>query len=222
LGAALAFVFILGRAYKDCDNLLQARAVYIASWQTQYFFFLALSGLICYFPAQYSILIFYKTAISAPYISFAKAAFIFLMAFALGLYANSRTEGLFAGERRAFDTLSVIWFFTLFCLIFIGSFDLLVAYVSLEGASLMMAILIALEYKELAAAKAATKYFAMSCYGLAIYAFGFAFLFGKTGLSGFFQLHEYFASGLGQYVFPWVALVMMGFLFKLAAYPFSL
>lgn len=78
------------------------------------------------------------------------------------------------------------------------SYDLMYLYVTLEAMSLMMAVLIGLEYKEYSA-EAAVKYYVMSCFGMAVLVMGVTQLAGQSGLSGFSQLSEYFAEGLGGY-----------------------
>jgi NADH-quinone oxidoreductase subunit N len=116
---------------------------------------------------------------------------------------------------------------TLFALggmmLFVAANDLLTMFVALEVFSLPLYLMCALaRRRRLVSQEAALKYFLLGAFASAFYLFGMALLYGFAGSVDFKGIHD---AALGSQaspllLYPGIALVAVGLLFKIAAVPF--
>ena len=105
-----------------------------------------------------------------------------------------------------------------FCL----SQDLITAFISLETASLMVYMVMALGRKESLCLESAIKYFVLSSLAGAIFLYGLSFIFGATGTVDFASLKTLGREALfSRFLFLGAALLIAGLLFKMAIFPFQ-
>ena len=104
-----------------------------------------------------------------------------------------------------------------FCL----SQDLMTAFISLEAASLMVYIVMALGRKENLCLEAAIKYFVLSSLAGVIFLYGLSFVFGVVGQVDFLSLREMEQAQFNRFFFLGLTLLLTGLLFKMAVFPFQ-
>ena len=104
-----------------------------------------------------------------------------------------------------------------FCL----SRDLMTAFISLEAASLMAYMVMALGRRENLCLEAALKYFVLSSLAGIVFLYGLSFVFGATGKVDFISLQEMEQAQFNRFFFLGMALLLTGLLFKMAVFPFQ-
>ena len=104
-----------------------------------------------------------------------------------------------------------------FCL----SQDLMTAFISLEAASLMVYMVMALGRKDNLCLEAALKYFILSSLAGVIFLYGLSFVFGVVGKVDFLSLQEMEQAQFNRFFFLGLALLLTGLLFKMAVFPFQ-
>lgn len=104
-----------------------------------------------------------------------------------------------------------------FCL----SQDLMTAFISLEAASLMVYMVMALGRKESLCLEAAIKYFILSSLAGVIFLYGLSFIFGVVGQVDFLSLREIEQAQFNRFFFIGLVFLLTGLLFKLAVFPFQ-
>ena len=123
-----------------------------------------------------------------------------------------------AGEYYALLVFSVLGM-----MVMVSAADLLVIFIGLETMSLAVYILVGIGGKQENGAEGSLKYFLIGAFASAFLIYGIALLLGTTGTTRL----EGIASGLdlaggGALQLVAVALVLIGFLFKIAAVPFHM
>jgi len=117
-------------------------------------------------------------------------------------------------------------FYTLFLLAVMGmmlmgkSTELITLFVSLEILSVALYVLTGFHRGQLAGGEAALKYFLLGAFSSAFFVYGAALLYGDTGSTHFSEI-ALRASG-GVLTLAGLALLLIGFGFKLAAVPFHM
>ena len=104
---------------------------------------------------------------------------------------------------------------------FVLSQDLMTAFISLEAASLMVYMVMALGRKDNLCLEAALKYFVLSSLAGVIFLYGLSFVFGVTGRVDFLSLREMEQIPFNRFFFLGLALLLTGLLFKMAVFPFQ-
>lgn len=101
---------------------------------------------------------------------------------------------------------------------------LVLAFLALETMSLAIYALVGMSKRDPRAAEAATKYFVLGAFGSGFFVFGIGLIFlasGTTDISAMAAPIEIFANqGAGYLLLPGMAMLIIGFLFKIGGVPF--
>lgn len=102
--------------------------------------------------------------------------------------------------------------------------NLIVLFIALEILSLALYILSGFHRERARSVEAAMKYFLLGAFASAFFVYGAALLYGAGGSTSYQRIHEALASGSGNasLVLPGVALLMVGFGFKVSLVPFHM
>ncbi|MGH7467048.1 MAG: NADH-quinone oxidoreductase subunit N [Longimicrobiales bacterium] len=149
--------------------------------------------------------------------------FIFLMAAALFVLIAARyleEEQIRLGELYVLILLSTVGM-----MVFAGSRDLMVIFIGLEMTSVPVYVLTGVKRRDRRSAEGALKYFLLGAFSSAFFLFGVALVYGGTGTTNLPQIAA--AAGVdgvaaNAYVLVGIALLIVGFAFKVAAVPFHM
>ncbi|MGH9019244.1 MAG: NADH-quinone oxidoreductase subunit N, partial [Acidimicrobiales bacterium] len=103
--------------------------------------------------------------------------------------------------------------------------DLIVIFLGLEIMSIALYVLAAMNARRAESGEAALKYFILGSFSSAIFLYGIALIYGATGTSNLPQIADYLARNVllhNGLLLAGMALLLVGFLFKVAAVPFHL
>ena len=106
-----------------------------------------------------------------------------------------------------------------------SSLDLIVLFIALELMSLVVYILVGFRRTDRRSNEAAVKYFILGSAASAVLLYGAALLYGATGSTGIKEISHYIQShpeGISPVFVLGTALVLFGFLFKVASVPFHM
>jgi len=151
------------------------------------------------------------------------ANYLFLLAVVLFLMMSGRyldEERLRSGELYA-----LILFATVGMMVFAGARDLMVVFIGLELMSVPIYVLTGVNRRDPRAAEGALKYFLMGAFSSAFFLFGVALVYGGTGTTNIALIGLTLGpEGLGSnaLVVLGVAMLAVGFGFKVAAVPFHM
>lgn len=125
-------------------------------------------------------------------------------------------------EIRTGDYYSLVMFATVGMLVMAMAADLLVVFLALELMSVAAYALTGMERSRPQSNEAALKYFLLGAFASAFLLFGIALLFGATGSTNVLEIRAAVsaADALNPLVLAAVALLLVGFGFKIAAVPF--
>ncbi|MBI4409170.1 MAG: NADH-quinone oxidoreductase subunit N [Gemmatimonadetes bacterium] len=151
------------------------------------------------------------------------ANFLFLLAGALFVLISTRyleQEHLRLGELYALVLLATVGM-----MLFAGSRDLIVIFLALELMSVAVYVLTGVNRRDRRSAEAALKYFLLGAFSSAFFLFGVALLYGGAGTVNLALLARSIGvDGLGAnaLIVAGMALLAVGFGFKVAAVPFHM
>ena len=103
--------------------------------------------------------------------------------------------------------------------------DLIVVFLGLEILSIALYVLAAFNHKRAESGEAALKYFILGSFSSAIFVYGIALVYGATGSTNLVQISDYLARNVVAHngvLLAGLALLLVGFGFKIAAVPFHL
>jgi NADH-quinone oxidoreductase subunit N len=103
--------------------------------------------------------------------------------------------------------------------------DLIVIFLGLEIMSIALYVLAAMNSRRNESGEAALKYFILGSFSSAIFLYGIALVYGATGTSNLPQIADYLSRNIllhNGLLLAGMALLLVGFLFKVAAVPFHL
>lgn len=101
-----------------------------------------------------------------------------------------------------------------------GASDLVWLFLALELTSLPTYVMVATSRDKALAQEAAVKYFFLGALSAAVFLYGFALIYGATGLTEFDQISAYVqANGVSPLMLTGVVLAVVGVCFKIAAVP---
>ncbi|HUO47954.1 MAG TPA: NADH-quinone oxidoreductase subunit N [Acidimicrobiales bacterium] len=103
--------------------------------------------------------------------------------------------------------------------------DLIIVFVGLEVLSIALYVLAAMNTKRSESGEAALKYFVLGAFSSAVFLYGVALVYGSTGSTNLVQIADYLARNVPLHnglLLAGLALLLVGFGFKVAAVPFHL
>ncbi len=103
--------------------------------------------------------------------------------------------------------------------------DLIVVFLGLEIMSIALYVLAAFNARRQESGEAGLKYFVLGSFSSAVFVYGIALVYGATGTSNLPQIADYLARNVLLHqglLLAGVALLLVGFAFKVAAVPFHL
>jgi NADH-quinone oxidoreductase subunit N len=103
--------------------------------------------------------------------------------------------------------------------------DLILVFLGLEIMSIALYVLAAANTRRLESGEAALKYFVLGAFSSAIFLYGIALVYGAVGSTNLGQITDYLAKNIllhNGLLLAGVALLLVGFGFKIAAVPFHL
>ena len=102
--------------------------------------------------------------------------------------------------------------------------NLIVLFIALEIFSLALYILSGFHRENARSIEAAMKYFLLGAFASAFFVYGAALLYGAGGSTSYLRIHETLSSGGGNpsLVLPGIALLLVGFGFKVSLVPFHM
>jgi NADH-quinone oxidoreductase subunit N len=103
--------------------------------------------------------------------------------------------------------------------------DLIVVFLGLEIMSIALYVLAAFNHKRAESGEAALKYFVLGAFSSAVFVYGIALIYGATGSTNLPQIADYLANNVvasNGVLLGGLALLLVGFGFKIAAVPFHM
>jgi NADH-quinone oxidoreductase subunit N len=103
--------------------------------------------------------------------------------------------------------------------------DLIVIFLGLEIMSIALYVLAAMNARRAESGEAALKYFVLGAFSSAVFLYGIALVYGATGSTNIAQIADYLARNVllhNGLLLAGMALLLVGFGFKIAAVPFHL
>jgi NADH-quinone oxidoreductase subunit N len=103
--------------------------------------------------------------------------------------------------------------------------DLIVVFLGLEVLSIALYVLAAMNARRAESGEAALKYFVLGAFSSAVFLYGVALVYGATGSTNLPQIADYLARNVllhNELLLAGMALLLVGFGFKVAAVPFHL
>ena len=103
--------------------------------------------------------------------------------------------------------------------------DLVVIFLGLEVLSIALYVLVAFNHRRAASGEAALKYFILGSFSSAIFVYGIALTYGATGSTNLPQIADYLSRNVivhNGVLLGGLALLLVGFGFKIAAVPFHM
>jgi len=149
--------------------------------------------------------------------------FVFLLAAAFFLLISDRyltRENLRLGELYV-----LVLFATVGMMVFAGTTDLMLIFIGLELMSVPVYVLTGVNRRDVRGAEGALKYFLLGAFSSAFFLFGVALVFGTTGTTNLGSIAQTIGvDGIGasRLLLVGVALLAVGFGFKVAAVPFHM
>jgi NADH-quinone oxidoreductase subunit N len=149
--------------------------------------------------------------------------FVFLLA--AGLFVLISTQYLEEENIRLGELYALIMLSTVGMMVFAGSRDLMVIFLGLEMTSVPVYVLTGVKRRDRRSAEGALKYFLLGAFSSAFFLYGVALVYGGTGSTNLPQI----AAAIGidgvrsnSLVLVGMALLTVGFGFKVAAVPFHM
>jgi NADH-quinone oxidoreductase subunit N len=145
---------------------------------------------------------------------------LFLVAAALFLGMAPRY--LAENRMQLAELYALVLFATVGMMVFAGSRDLIVIFLGLELLSVAVYVLTAADRRSLVSAEAGLKYFLLGAFSSAFLLFGIAIVYGGSGTVNLARLGETLGEGAGRLAGVGLALILVGYAFKVAAVPFHM
>jgi NADH-quinone oxidoreductase subunit N len=139
---------------------------------------------------------------------------------ALVLHGYAEREGATHVEHHVLLLLSAVG-----AVVMVGANDLIVLFLGLETLSLAVYAMAALNLRRVQSQEAGLKYFILGSFSSAIFLYGIALVYGGTGSTSLIGIADFLAGNLllgssSTLVLLGIALLVVGFGFKVAAVPF--
>lgn len=119
------------------------------------------------------------------------------------------------------EVYALILFATVGMLTMVGANDLITVFIGLETMSICLYVLAGLIRNSKEGIEASLKYFLLGAFSTGFFLYGIALIYGSTGTTNFFGIAQN-ADGESLIFWAGVALLLVGFLFKVSAVPFHM
>jgi NADH-quinone oxidoreductase subunit N len=129
-------------------------------------------------------------------------------------------EGIYGPEYHALALLSASG-----AMLMAAANDFIIIFLGLEILSIPLYILAAMDQRRAESGEAGMKYFVLGAFSSAIFVYGIALTYGATGSTNLAQIAAYLANNVSTndgLLLAGAGLVLVGFLFKVAAVPFHM
>ncbi len=126
---------------------------------------------------------------------------------------------------RLGEIYALVIFATVGMMTFAGARELMIMFISLELMSMCVYVLTAANRRDPRGAEGALKYFLLGAFASAFFLFGIALVYGATGTTNLSEIAaEIGVDGIGAspLLLPAIALIAVGFAFKVSAVPFHM
>lgn len=122
-------------------------------------------------------------------------------------------------EKPIHDVYALLVFCVVGMVLLANARDLIITFIGLETMSICLYIMAALFKKDLKSNEAGLKYFLLGAFSTGFFLYGIALLYGGAGSTNYamMDISNLQDSGL---MYPGLALILVGFLFKVSAFPF--
>jgi len=100
--------------------------------------------------------------------------------------------------------------------------DLIMVFISIEVLSLSLYVMVGIARRDMAAQEASMKYFLLGAFSSAILLYGLALAYGATGTTNISRLAASAGTADARLMFAAIALLAVGFAFKIGAVPFHM
>jgi NADH-quinone oxidoreductase subunit N len=148
---------------------------------------------------------------------------VLVVAGILTVFLSSETierDGLPAGEYYALVLFAIVGM-----MLMVQSSDLLLLFLALETMSIAVYVLTGIRRDQIASTEAAFKYFLLGAFASSFFLYGIAFVYGVTGSTSLDRVGAVMAAQAmsgNPMILLAVALLLVGFAFKVAAVPFHM
>ncbi len=149
---------------------------------------------------------------------FSNALFLLAAALFLGMAPRYLEQN----RMQLGELYALVLFATVGMMVFSGSRDLIVIFLGLELLSVSVYVLTAANRRDPRSAEAGLKYFLLGAFSSAFLLFGVAMVYGATGTVNLTGLGDALADGGGRLAAFGLALLLVGYAFKIAAVPFHM
>lgn len=128
-----------------------------------------------------------------------------------------RFRGIRLGEYYSLLLMCIIGM-----MVMVAAANLLMFFLGLETMSIALYVLVGFERKDEKSTEASMKYLVLGAFASGFLLFGMALVYGAVGSADYVRIAAYFSSAavLGPMVVAGIALMLVGFAFKIAAVPF--
>ena len=125
-------------------------------------------------------------------------------------------------EHNIGEVYAMILFATVGMLVLGAANNMVTVFVGLETMSICLYILTGFVRSEAGSTESALKYFLLGAFSTGFFLYGITLIYGATGSMQFDLIHAAAAEGTGVMFWGGVALLLVGFLFKVSAAPFHM
>lgn len=122
-------------------------------------------------------------------------------------------------QARIYDIYSLIVFAMIGMVMLANSNDLIITFIGLETMSICLYVMAAMYKKSLGGNEAGLKYFLLGAFATGFLLYGIALIYGAAGSTNFNTMN-FAALAASPLFYPGVGMLVIGFLFKVSAFPF--
>ncbi len=120
---------------------------------------------------------------------------------------------------RVYDVYALILFALVGMSLLANGNDLIMIFIGLETMSICLYIMAAMYKKDVKSNEAGLKYFLLGAFATGFFLYGIALVYGAAGSTNFSEM-DYGDLATSPLFYPGIGLMIIGFLFKVAAFPF--
>ncbi|MEM7465163.1 MAG: NADH-quinone oxidoreductase subunit N [Pseudomonadota bacterium] len=122
-------------------------------------------------------------------------------------------------EAKIPDVYSLIVFSLIGMVLLANANDLIITFIGLETMSICLYVMATMYKKDVRANESGLKYFLLGAFATGFFVYGIALIYGATGTTNFSAM-DVTRLATSDFFYPGVGLLVIGFLFKVSAFPF--